>query len=740
MMQTPPSAARPGALVRWTKFSIRHKWQVLAVWLVGLIVLGGLASEFKGDYSTAFDIPGAESQTAIDLLSERFPSASGDSATLVFQADAGVNDPSVRQQIEAVLAEAATLPEVVSVASPFDNPAAISASGTLAYATVQYDKAANDVDKANAQQLIDLVERSGGNGLTVEVGGSVAGVAEAGDLGSSELIGIGVAIVIMLIMFGSVLATGLPIVTALIGVAIGTFVAMLFANVFTLSDAITSAFISMMGLGVGIDYALFIVNRYRDGLLHGQSVEDAAAAAVNTSGRAVMFAGTTVSIAMLGLIVIQIPFVTGMGMAGASVVLASVLIATALMPAILGLVGDRVLRYRIPGLGKPAEGERGFWYRWARFIQRFPGTITVILVVIIGAIAVPYSDIQLGLADAGNEPESLHTRRAYDLLAEGFGPGFNGPLLLVVENDNGLDQAQLTALQSAVQNTPGVVAVTPPTPNQNGDTAILQVIPSTSPQDEKTADLVKDLRNNVLPSVVASSGTHTFVAGNTASNIDVSDKISERMPLFFVIVIGLSLFLLAVVFRSVVLPLKAGLMNLLSIGGAYGLLVIVFQWGWAKSLIGVSKDGPVESYLPMILFGIAFGLSMDYEVFLVSRIHEEYTHGREPKAAIYHGVGTTGKVVAAAGAIMVSVFFGFVLPDERAIKEIGFGLGTAILIDAFLVRLILVPAVMTLLGKHAWYMPAWLDRVLPRINVEGESDFGEPASAPAARSASGGRR
>jgi RND superfamily putative drug exporter len=739
-MQTTPSAPRPGALVRWTIFSIRHKWQVLAVWLVGLIVLGFAASEFKGDYSTAFDIPGAESQTAIDLLGERFPAASGDSATLVFQAPAGITDPAVRQQIEAVLAEAAKLPEVVSVDSPYDTQSSISADGTLAYATVQYDKAANDVDKDNAKQLIDLVERSGGDGLTVEVGGSVASVAEVGDLGSAELIGIGVAIVIMLLMFGSVLATGLPIVTALIGVVLGTLVAMLFANVFTLSDSITSAFISMMGLGVGIDYALFIVNRYRDGLLHGQSVEDAAASAINTSGRAVMFAGTTVAIAMLGLIVIQIPFVTGLGIAGAGVVLSSVLIAVTLMPAILGVVGKRVLRYRIPGLGNPAEGETGFWYRWVRFIQRFPGTITIVLIIAIGALAVPYTDIQLGLADAGNGPETLHTRRAYDLLAEGFGPGFNGPLLLVVENDNGLDQDQLASIQSAVQGTSGVVAVTPPTLNQNGDTAILQVIPATSPQDEKTADLVKDLRSNVLPAAVASTGTNTFVAGNTAANIDVSDKISNRMPLFFVIVIGLSLILLAVVFRSIVVPLKAGLMNLLSIGGAYGLLVIVFQWGWGKGLIGVSKDGPVESYLPMILFGIAFGLSMDYEVFLVSRIHEEYTHGRDPKSAIYHGVGTTGKVVAAAGAIMVSVFFGFVLPDERSIKEIGFGLGTAILIDAFLVRLILVPAVMTLLGKRAWYMPAWLDRVLPRISVEGESDRSEATAQAVPGGARGGHR
>ncbi|CAN5392240.1 MMPL family transporter [soil metagenome] len=724
-MQPASNAPSQGVLVRWTRFSVQHKWRVLVVWLVGLIALGFASSAFKGDYSTAFDIPGAESQTAIDLLTEKFPSASGDSATLVFQAESGINDPAIKARIDAVLATTATLPEVVSVASPYDDASAVSADGKLAYATVQYDKAANDVEKDNTQQLIDLVESSGGNGLVVEAGGSVIGAAEEGDLGSSELIGIGVAIIIMLIMFGSILATGLPIITALVGVVMGTLLAMIFANFFTLSESITGAFISMMGLGVGIDYALFIVNRYRDGLLKGDSVGHAASTAINSSGRAVMFAGTTVAIAMLGLIVIRIPFVTGMGIAGASVVLSSVVIAIGLMPAILGVVGTRVLRYRIPGLGKPAEGETGFWYKWARFIQRFPGTIAVILIVAIGALVIPYFSTELGLADAGNGPESLHTRRAYDLLAEGFGPGFNGPLLLVVQNDAGLDSTQLASIETAVKDTSGVVAVTAPTLNEQSNTAILQVIPSTSPQDQETGDLVKVLRDNVLPGVVGSTDTRVYVAGNTASNIDVSDKISERMPLFFLVVIGLSLFLLAVVFRSVVLPLKAGLMNLRSIGAAYGALVLVFQWGWGKSLIGVSKDGPIESWLPMILFGIAFGLSMDYEVFLVSRIHEEYTHGRDPRSAIYHGVGTTGKVVAAAGAIMVSVFLGFVLPDQRAIKELGFGLGFAILIDAFLVRLILVPAVMTLLGKHAWYMPKWLDRILPRINVEGDSEVDE---------------
>ncbi|MGH2551886.1 MAG: MMPL family transporter, partial [Thermomicrobiales bacterium] len=547
-MQPTSSAPRPGVLVRWTRFSVQHKWRVLAVWLVGLIALGFASSTFKGDYSTAFDIPGAESQTAIDLLSEKFPSASGDSATLVFQSESGINDPAIKERIDAVLATTATLPEVVSVDSPFDDASAVSADGKLAYATVQYDKAANDVEKDNTQQLIDLVERSGGNGLVVEAGGSVIGAAEEGDLGSSELIGIGVAIVIMLIMFGSILATGLPIITALVGVVMGTLLAMIFANFFTLSEAITGAFISMMGLGVGIDYALFIVNRYRDGLLKGDSVEHAASTAINSSGRAVMFAGTTVAIAMLGLIVIRIPFVTGMGIAGASVVLSSVVIAIGLMPAILGVVGNRVLRYRIPGLGKPAEGETGFWYKWVRFIQRFPGTIAVILIVAVGALVIPYFSTELGLADAGNGPESLHTRRAYDLLAEGFGPGFNGPLLLVVENDAGLDSAQLSSIETAVKDTSGVVAVTAPTLNEQSNTAILQVIPSTSPQDQETGDLVKDLRDTVLPGVIASTDTKVYVAGNTASNIDVSDKISERMPLFFVVVIGLSLFLLAVVF------------------------------------------------------------------------------------------------------------------------------------------------------------------------------------------------
>jgi putative drug exporter of the RND superfamily len=713
---------QPSLLARWARFAARHHWRVLGVWLAALVILGVASATLGGEYVNTFELPGSDSQEAVDLLQARFPAASGDSASIVFQDEAGVTDPAVQARIEGVLSEAATLPEVVAVTSPYQDPAQVSADGTIAYATVQYDKSASDVDKAAVDQLFDLVDASGGNGLRVEAGGQVVTAQEIVPPGTSEFIGIAVAMVIMLLMFGSVIAMGLPIMTALVGLGIGILVAPLFANGFTLSASVTDAFLSMMGLGVGIDYALFIVNRYRDGLLDGKSVEDAVVRAIDTSGRAIIFAGVTVAITLLGLTAIGIPFITGLGLAGAIVVIASVIVAIFLIPAILGLVGNRVLRWRIPGLGGAARGEDSFWFRWGRRIQARPGIFGAAVVLVLLVIATPFFDMRLGLSDAGNNPTSMHSRRAYDLMAEGFGPGANGPLLIVVEQSGGIDSALLQSLPPAIQTAPDVAAVTAATPNQAGDTAIFQVIPASSPQDRATTDLVNHLRDDVIPDALGGSTAHAYVAGSTAANIDLSAKISEQMPLFFAIVIGLSVLLLIVVFRTVVVPLKAAVLNLLSVGAAFGAVVAVFQYGWFKDVLGVAKEGPVEAFLPILLFGIVFGLSMDYEVFLLSRVHEEHSHGRPARRAMLDGVGYSGKVVAAAGAIMTSVFLAFVLGDSRVIKELGFGVGFAIIVDAFLVRLVLVPAIITLLGDRAWYMPAWLDWILPRFNVEGAPD------------------
>lgn len=735
-MREMTKAQQPSLLARWARFAARHHWRVLGGWLAILVVLGVASTTLGGEYATSFDLPGSESQKAIDLLEERFPAAAGDSATIVFQADAGIADPAVRARIEGVLSQAATLPEVLAVTSPYQNPAQVSTDGTIAYASVQYDKAASDVEKSAVDQLLDLVDGSGGNGLKVEAGGQVVSSSETAPPGTSEIIGIAVAMVIMLVMFGSIVAMGLPIVTALVGLAIGLLAAPLFANAFTFSSDVTDAIIAMMGLGVGIDYALFIVNRYRDGLLAGKSVEDATVRAIDTSGRAIIFAGITVAIALLGLAAIGIPFVTGLGVAGSIVVVASVLVAIFLMPAILGLVGTRVLRWRVPGLGGAPKGGDAFWFRWGRRIQRTPGIFGAAVILVLLVIATPFLDTRLGLPDDGGNPTSMHSRRAYDLMAEGFGSGVNGPLLIVVSQSGGIDQTVLQSLPAAIQTASDVAAVTPATPNQAGDTAIFQVIPTSGPQADETTDLVKELRDEVIPRALNGSGAQAYVAGSTAANIDISDQIASRQPLFFTIVIGLSVLLLVVVFRSVVVPLKAAVMNLLTMGAAFGSVVAVFQWGWFKDLLGVAQTGPVIAFLPIFLFAIVFGLSMDYEVFLLSRVHEEHSHGRPARRAMLIGLGYSGKVVAAAGAIMTSVFLAFVLGDSVAIKEIGFGLGVAVIFDAFLVRLILVPAVMTLLDKWAWYMPAWLDRILPKLNVEGEPDpdvdySGVPVPVPA---------
>ena len=718
---SPPGA--PGLLARWTRFAVRRKWAVLGAWVALIAVIGVISTTMGGEYDPGFRIPNVESQQAIDLLGERFPQRSGDTATIVFKAEGGIADPEVAARITDLLTEIDAVPEVVGAVPPDAQAGTISADGTIGYATVQFDRPAAEVDAAQVEDMLAIVDAANGDGFVVEAGGEVVAANEAAvESRTSEVVGIVVAMVIMLVMFGSIVAMGLPIITAVVGLGMALLVAPIFANWFTMSDAVTLAFISMMGLGVGIDYALFIVNRYRDGLLAGKSPEDAAVRAIDTSGRAVIFAGVTVAIALLGLLVIQIPFVTGLGIAGAIVVLMSVIVSIFFMPVMLGIAGDRVLRWRIPGLGREPKGNDTFWHRWGRGIQKRPGLISAVVIVGLLILAIPFFDMRLGLSDAGNNAEEMHTRRAYDLISEGFGPGLNGPLVVVVDAPDGFEPDTLTTLATAIQGTEGVAFVTPAVPNEAGDTAIMQVIPLTSPQDAETAELVDRLRAETLPGAVGESGAHAYVGGSTAANVDLSEKISDRMPLFFTVVIGLSLILLTAVFRSVVVPLKAAAMNLLSIGAAFGAVVAMFQWGWLGELIGVSQAGPVESFLPMILFGIVFGLSMDYEVFLLSRVHEEYTHTKNAKRSMLDGIAGSGKVIAAAGGIMASVFFAFVLGDARVIKELGFGLGVAVVVDAFIVRLILVPAVMTLLDNRAWYMPKWLDRILPKLNVEGEPE------------------
>jgi RND superfamily putative drug exporter len=462
----------------------------------------------------------------------------------------------------------------------------------------------------------------------------------------------------------------------------------------------------------------------------GLSVEDAVVRAVDTAGRAVAFAGVVVAIALLGLFAIGIPFIAALGLAAAIVVVASVAVALTLLPALLGYVGRHIDRWRIPGLHASAHDSKNtFWYRWSLQIQRRPWPYLIASAALLLILTVPILDLRLGFADDGNQSTELHTRRAYDLLVEGFGPGFNGPFILAVEREGGLDASQLQSLADTLRDVPGVAAVSPAITNQTGDTAVISVIPTTSPQDAETPDLVKYLRSAVLPPALNGTGMHVYVGGPTAAFIDVGDKIADRMPIFFAIVIGLSIILLAAVFRSVVIPIKAALMNLLSIGATYGVMVAVFQWGWGKELFGIAQTGPIESFLPMMLFAILFGLSMDYEVFLLSRIREEYLQTGKSGQAVAHGLSVSARVIAAAAAIMVVVFLSFVLGDLRVIKEFGLGLAVAIFVDATVVRLVLVPATMELLGDLNWWFPRWLDRLLPKLNVEGG---GATAAAPVA--------
>ena len=682
------------------------------------------SSAFGGQFADAFKLPGAESQKALDLLKDRFPSQAGDSATLVFKSKSGIKSKEASARVKSIVSRAGKLPGVTGVVSPFQVPGAISENGKIAYATVQYSKPAPEIPAGSVDKLKNLVDNSDGNGLRVEVGGQVISSTEVTPPGRSEVVGLTAAVVILLVAFGSVVAMGLPVVTALVGLGSGFLLITVVAK-FTDVSTFTPAFASMVGLGVGIDYALFVVTRFREGLADGLDVPDAVARAVNTAGRAVIAAGTIVVIALLGLALMGIPFVTALGIAASIVVGLSVLVAVTLLPALLGLVGRGVNRWKVPGLRTATattDRRDTFSYRLSRAIQRRPLLYALTSAIVLILLAAPVLDMRIGFSDDGNKPTSLHSRRAYDLLAEGFGPGFNGPFLVAVEKNGGLSQTMLQNLSGKLNGAKGVESALPPITNKKGNTAIVTVYPSTSPQSARTSNTVNKLRDSVLPKAIKGSGAKAYVGGATAAFVDIDNRIVSRIPIFFAAVIGLSFLLLMSVFRSVLVPLKAATMNLLSIGAAYGVLVPVFQWGWGDGLLGIPKAGPIDSFLPMMLFAILFGLSMDYEVFLVSRIRESYLKSGDPRGSVGEGLAITARVITAAAAIMVFVFLSFVMGDDRIIKEFGLGLATAIFVDATVIRLVLVPATMTLLGRWNWWFPSFLDRLIPRLNIEGDPE------------------
>jgi RND superfamily putative drug exporter len=678
-----------------------------------------------------FSLPGSESQRAFDILDQRgFGDRTGEQSQVVFEAQQGVDDPAVKAVVEDFLTKVTASVDNVAAVSPYTEAGArqVAEGRTIAYAELNFaDRpSSNYVDDAKVVKA--LRDQIAVPGLRVELGSDI--FAEQA-FGSSEGIGLLLAVVILLVSFGSLLAMGLPITTALFGILCGTAIVKLVANAMNMPDFTVQA-VLMVAIGVGIDYALFIVTRYREALAKGQDPESAVVQALDTAGRAVLFAGTTVIIALLGLLVLNLDTFRGVAVGTSIGVLTTMLGSVTLLPALLGFAGTKIDKFGLPHRRRATGEPRAtFWFRWSRVVQRRPWPAFVAALVVLLVLAFPVFSLRLGFGDAGNRPTADTTRQAYDLLSKGFGPGFNGPLLLVAETPGGAaDVAVLTKLSATLNETPGVQFSGPAIANADGTAAIVQVFPTTSPQEKATADLVHHVRDDLVPAAAQGTSVVVEVGGLPAIVDDFSAYTFRMLPVVVGLVLALSFVLLMTVFRSILVPLKAVVMNLLSVGVAYGVMVAVFQWGWGASLFGVGKEGPIEAWAPLMLFAVVFGLSMDYEVFLLSRIKEEYDRTGDNATAVADGLAATARVITAAAAIMVCVFGAFVLGPDRALKLFGFGMAVAVLVDATIVRLILVPATMELLGDRNWWLPGWLDRVLPRIHVEGHQL--EPVSVPAA--------
>lgn len=716
--RTAVEAATPSLVFeRWPRWASQHPRLVVAAALLGVISLGVLYGGWGGAYGDAFSIPGAESQRLSDFLKERFPANAGDTAVVVLKAQAGMADPSVSRRVQGFVTELAALPGVVAVESPYEAPGRISADGSVAFINVHYAKPTLDIERATVMKLLEWRKAVSTDDLQVEAGGPVMRKAEMEPPGSAEIVGIGAAVVILLVAFGSVVAMGLPIATALLGIVSSFFVVGVGTRFFTM-PMFTPQFTAMIGIGVGIDYALLIVTRYREAKGTGQAVEEAIAQAYQTAGRSVLFAGSTVVIALLGLWAAGISAVGYVGTATSVVVALAVLVALLVLPALLALAGDNIDRWRLPLFHAPANRSvGGAGYRFSRAVQSHPLLWLVLTLGLLLVLAVPAFDMRLGSSDAGNNPPSYTSRRAYDLLARGFGPGFNGPIVLAFGVEGKEAAIAVERLPVELMATENVVAVSPAVFNEERTAAVIRVIPGTAPQEEGTRELVLRLRRDMRQRF-ANSGVVPYVGGPTALFVDLADRIGERLPFFFAGVIGISLMLLMTMFRSVVVAIKAAVMNVLSIAASFGVLVAIFQWGWLGDAVGVHRAGPIEPFMPMMLFAVLFGLSMDYEVFLVSRIREEYLRTRDNSESVARGLAVTARVISAAAAIMIAVFLAFALSDQRIVKEFGIGLAVAILLDATIVRLVLVPSVMQLMGKVNWWFPRWLDRLVPQAGVE----------------------
>jgi RND superfamily putative drug exporter len=737
----------------------RKKTMVLGIWLP-FVILISIASSSLGDaFRTEMELPNSDARDAQEMISRVSPSDGGESSQIVFKTTGSIDDPETKEAITSALTAVAEIPRL-RVLSPYEVPTQANQNRTIAFAQVttpenmsmqEMEVVAKDIKKVTESLRTT-------DGITVEYGGQLFRVFE---MPESEALGLLAAVIILVLAFGSVIAMGLPIGIALLGLAAASGIVMIVSNLMSMPSEATSM-VAMIGLGVGIDYALFIVTRYREALHDGMSVEDSIVEAIDTSGRAVLFAGITVVVALLGLLSIGLAFVSGFSVAMAIGVAVMMIASVTLLPALLAMVGHRIdntsraavlslaiavfsamiaifthtaaivlagvivaiavqiLRFFIAPLRAPLphraqnNHQHSVWWRWSRVIQRRPWTSLIGSVVLLGVMSAPMFSLRLGFSDNGNADKSTDVRRAYDLISEGFGPGFNGPLYISVGGNTPSDPAAMNQFAATISQAEGIAAaVTVPLPSD--EVGLVIAYPTTSPQDEATSDLVHRLRSDVIPA----TNVDAKVGGFTAGGIDFSDYLSQRLPWLIGIVLVLSFILLMAVFRSILVPLKAVLMNLLSVGAAYGVVVAVFQWGWAGDFFGIGKPGPVEAWAPMFLFAIVFGLSMDYEVFLLSRMKEEYHRTGDNATAVADGVAATARVITAAALIMVCVFAAFVLAPDRQLKLFGMGMAVAVFIDATVVRMLLVPATMELLGDRNWWIPKWLDRVLPRIDVEG---------------------
>ncbi|MEX3105754.1 MULTISPECIES: MMPL family transporter [unclassified Streptomyces] len=716
-------------LYRMGRTAFRRRWLVVLLWvaLLGGLGAGAVSAPAAEDNGTSF-MPGIEAQKAFDLIGQRFPGrdSNGANARIVFVAPKGekVTEGGNKAAIDKLVEEAGDVSKVEQAVGPFA-AGAVSKDATTAYAQVTYKVKSGDLTDADKSALEKVIDRARDSGLTVEVGGNALGSQPAAG-GSSEMIGVALAAVVLLITFGSLAAAGLPLLTAMVGVGVSMAAIMAVGSLFGLT-ATTGTLATMLGLAVGIDYALFVVSRYREERASGKLPAEAAGIAVGTAGSAVVFAGLTVVIALAGLSVVGVPMLTKMGLCAAGAVVVGVLIALTLVPALLGMWPNATLSRTVRRKqARPSAPENG-GSRWARFVLRRPVPVLLACVAGLGVVALPAAHLELGMPGDEAKPTSTTERRAYDDLAQGFGPGFNGPLTVVVDAQGARDAKGAAAeIAARIKDTKGVVSVSAPRFNQAGDTALFSAVPSTGPNDESTKDLVQHIRGE-RAQVERETGATFEVTGSTAMNIDVAQALQDALVPYLTVIVGLALVLLLLVFRSLLVPVKAAFGFLLSVLASLGAVVAVFQWGWGASLIGVEQTGPIMSLMPIFLVGIVFGLAMDYEVFLVARMREAYTHGESAPNAVVSGFRHSARVVVAAAVIMIAVFSGFIGAGESMIKTIGFGLAIAVLFDAFVVRMALVPAVLALVGDKAWWLPAWLARVLPRVDVEGTGlRAGEP--------------